>query len=264
MKSFKTCLKEWIAPTAYNSNSEMMEGPYLPITREVRKILNQTTQRKTLFHVTDPKHLDFINFKLRSTQAISASNKPTYSLFRGGIGTGGGVLAVIDANVLLGANLDISTQVDTFGNRYFNLARFAYADPTLLKQHKQEVVDQLVDLPIQEKKDLYMTLSLLFWKKYQKRIVAALYEAIAPYDKNTSYAEIIVDDVKLVMVYVDSSKLEMIDYDYLNKVGVNVRHGDTSSQFSSFVNEVLKWGNQLSYQWRLGQRGKSTTKEWDK
>jgi len=144
MKSFKQYLREF----AQRSPSELIfdvssMGPSssalrIPISAPMFKRIWPDTIRTTVFHATDLEGLKRLKKLEGGKRTISAFFSMMSSYMESGIATGGGIVAEMDADVLVSARDDIMSEVDTQGRRWVEMSWFANATRTGPKFDKVE------------------------------------------------------------------------------------------------------------------------------
>ena len=134
MKSFKGYLTEF----AQYSTSELVfmnngqgagsSGLMIPISGPMFKRIWPDTIRTTVFHVADRSGgLKSLARLEGGKKTISAFFSMTARYMEGGIATSGGIVAEMDADVLVSASDDIMSQVDNKGRRWVEMSWFANA-----------------------------------------------------------------------------------------------------------------------------------------
>jgi hypothetical protein len=130
MKSFKQYLIEF----AIRSTSDYVfnagfnsSGLMIPISGPMFKRIWPDTIRTTVFHVLSAEDIYELKKLEGKKKSISAFFSMMARQFEGGIAAGGGVVAELDADVLISARDDIMSQVDKTGRRWVEMSWFANA-----------------------------------------------------------------------------------------------------------------------------------------
>jgi len=134
MKTFKSYLKEY----AMFSTSEYVFDPNgygeenanslkIPISGPMFKRIWPDTVRATVFHTTTPDNLNDLKKLEGKKKSISAFFSMDARAMEGGVATDGGVVAELDADILISAKDDIMSQVDKTGRRWVELSWFENA-----------------------------------------------------------------------------------------------------------------------------------------
>ena len=134
MKRFKEYLKEYAMfstsdyvfdPNGYgNENANALK---IPISGPMFKRIWPDTIRATVFHATTPELLNYLKKLEGKKKSISAFFSMSAQAIEGGIATEGGVVAELDADILISAKDDIMSQVDKTGRRWVELSWFENA-----------------------------------------------------------------------------------------------------------------------------------------
>ncbi len=134
MLQFKEYLKEYLAlstseyvfdPNGYgNENANALK---IPISGPMFKRIWPDTIRATVFHATQPEFLNSLKKLEGKKKSISAFFSMDARALASGIATEGGVVAELDADVLVSARDDIMSQVDKTGRRWVELSWFENA-----------------------------------------------------------------------------------------------------------------------------------------
>jgi len=128
MKSFKGYLTEFAMQStsdyvfnAGSSSSNLM----IPISGPMMKRIWPDTIRTTVFHTTDLSGLQKLKGLEGGKKTISAFFSMMDKYMQSGIATGGGIVAEMDADVLVSAADDIMSVVDNRGRRWVEMSWFA-------------------------------------------------------------------------------------------------------------------------------------------
>ena len=130
MITFKTYLKEFaIRSTSdyvFNTGSDS-SALKIPISGPMFKRIWPDTIRTTVFHVLSAEDIYELKKLEGKKKSISAFFSMMARQFEGGIAAGGGVVAELDADVLISARDDIMSEVDKTGRRWVMMSWFANA-----------------------------------------------------------------------------------------------------------------------------------------
>jgi hypothetical protein len=99
----------------------------IPISGPMFKRIWPDTIRTTVFHTTDLRGLPKLKKLEGGKKTISAFFSMMSRYMEGGIATGGGIVAEMEADVLISARDDIMSQVDNKGRRWVEMSWFANA-----------------------------------------------------------------------------------------------------------------------------------------
>jgi len=131
MKSFKQHLREFAQQSpsdlvfdVHTGNSSSLK---IPISAPMFKRIWPDTIRATVFHVTDIGGLSKLGKIEGGKKSISAFFSMMSRYMETGVATSGGIVAELDADVLISARDDIMSQVDTQGRRWVEMSWFANA-----------------------------------------------------------------------------------------------------------------------------------------
>jgi len=130
MKSFKQHLNEF----AIKSTSDLVfevgsqglasSALKIPISGPMFKRIWPDTIRSTVFHVLGVAHLNALKKIEGKKKSISAFFSMMSRNLETGVAGGGGVVAELDADVLVSARDDIMSQVDKAGRRWVEMSWF--------------------------------------------------------------------------------------------------------------------------------------------
>jgi len=130
MKSFKQHLKEF----AIRSTSDLVfevggqglasSALKIPISGPMFKRIWPDTVRSTVFHTTDLDGLKALKKIEGGKKSISAFFSMMARYMESGIATGGGIVAEMDADVIVSARDDIMSEVDKGGRRWVMMSWF--------------------------------------------------------------------------------------------------------------------------------------------
>ena len=127
MKTFKTYLKEFAIRSTSDyvfntgSNSSALK---IPISGPMFKRIWPDTIRATVFHVLSAEDIYELKKLEGKKKSISAFFSMMARQFEGGIAAGGGVVAELEADVLISARDDIMSEVDKTGRRWVMMSWF--------------------------------------------------------------------------------------------------------------------------------------------
>ena len=128
MKSFKGYLTEFAMQSTsdyvFNAGSSS-SGLMIPISGPMMKRIWPDTIRTTVFHTTDLSGLKKLKGLEGGKKTISAFFSMMDKYMERGIATGGGIVAEMDADVLVSAADDIMSVVDNRGRRWVEMSWFA-------------------------------------------------------------------------------------------------------------------------------------------
>jgi len=134
MLQFKEYLKEYLAlstseyvfdPNGYgNENANALK---IPISGPMFRRIWPDTVRASVFHVTSPDNLNDLKKLEGQKKSISAFFRMDARVMEGGVATEGGVVAELDADILVSAKDDIMSFVDKTGRRWVELNWFENA-----------------------------------------------------------------------------------------------------------------------------------------
>ena len=133
MKSFKQHLKEFAIKSTSDlafevgSQGQGSSGMNIPISGPMFKGIWPDTIRATVFHVLNAEYIYDLKKLEGKKKSISAFFSMMAKQFEGGIAAGGGVVAELEADILVSAKDDIMSKVDKNGRRWVALDWFANA-----------------------------------------------------------------------------------------------------------------------------------------
>jgi len=148
MKSFKGFITEevaWLQSTSkmifdFGEISQMK----IPLTSKTMSwIFNVQLPRVTVFHVTSGIGLEKLKKLQNKKKSISAFFNMTADYIDSGIKTEGGVVAELDANIIISSKSDIMSQPDKTGRRWVALYNI---DPQY--KMEKEMTQMLIDLAV--------------------------------------------------------------------------------------------------------------------
>ena len=133
MKSFKQHLKEFTIQSTSDivfevgSQGQGSSGMNIPISGPMFKRIWPDTIRAIVFHVLDAEYIYDLKKLEGKKKSISAFFSMMAKQFEGGIAAGGGVVAELEADVLVSAKDDIMSRVDKGGRRWVEMSWFENA-----------------------------------------------------------------------------------------------------------------------------------------
>ena len=133
MKSFKRYLTEFASYSTSdlvfmnNGQGSASSGLMIPLSGPMFKRIWPDTIRTTVFHVLDAEDIYALKKLEGKKKSISAFFSMMAKQFEGGIAGGGGVVAELEADILVSAKDDIMSKVDKKGRRWVALDWFANA-----------------------------------------------------------------------------------------------------------------------------------------
>ena len=129
MKSFKGYLTEFAQQSTsdyvFDTHSVSSSSLKIPMSGPMFKRIWPDTIRTTVFHTTDLSGLKKLKGLEGGKKTISAFFSMMDKYMQSGIATGGGIVAEMDADVLVSAADDIMSVVDNRGRRWVELSWFA-------------------------------------------------------------------------------------------------------------------------------------------
>ena len=131
MKSFKGYLTEFAQQSTsdyvFDTPSGHSGSLKIPISGPMFKRIWPDTIRSTVFHATDHAGLGRLKKLEGGKKTISAFYSMMSRYMESGIATTGGVVAEMDADVIVSASSDIMSEVDKTGRRWVEMSWFANA-----------------------------------------------------------------------------------------------------------------------------------------
>ena len=133
MKSFVQHLKEFAIKSTstlvfeVGSQGQGSSALKIPISGPMFKRIWPDTIRATVFHVLNAEYIYDLKKLEGKKKSISAFFSMMAKQFEGGIAAGGGVVAELEADVLVSARDDIMSQVDKGGRRWVEMSWFENA-----------------------------------------------------------------------------------------------------------------------------------------
>jgi len=166
MKSFKGYLTEFAIQSTsdyvFNAGSDS-SALKIPISGPMFKRIWPDTIRTTVFHATDLKGLANLKKLEGGKKSISAFFSMMSRYMETGVATeGGGIVAEMDADVLVSARDDIMSEVDKQGRRWVMMSLFEYQTRERAKFSKIEkdlntLITDLVKKHIPKDKEIQQT-----------------------------------------------------------------------------------------------------------
>jgi len=131
MKSFKQYLNEFVIQSTsdyvFDTMSNSISDIKIPISGPMFKRIWPDTIRATVFHVLNAEYIYDLKKLEGKKKSISAFFSMMAKQFEGGIAAGGGVVAELEADVLVSAKDDIMSAVDKTGRRWVEMSWFENA-----------------------------------------------------------------------------------------------------------------------------------------
>jgi len=165
MKSFKQYLREFAQQSTsdyvFNTGSDS-SALKIPISGPMFKRIWPDTIRTTVFHATDLKGLANLKKLEGGKKSISAFFSMMSRYMETGVATEGGIVAEMDADVLISARDDIMSEVDKQGRRWVMMSWFEYQTRERSKFSKVEkdlntLIANLVKKHIPKDKEIQQT-----------------------------------------------------------------------------------------------------------
>ena len=150
MKTFKGYLTEFAVQSTsdyvFDTPSGEAGSLKIPISGPMFKRIWPDTIRSTVFHATDHAGLAKLKKLEGGKKSISAFFSMMSRYMESGIATTGGVVAEMDADVLISASSDIMSEVDKTGRRWVEMSWFANAQRYGVGADFRKVEKDLTDL----------------------------------------------------------------------------------------------------------------------
>ena len=131
MKSFKGYLTEFAqlstSDYVFDTHTDNSSSLKIPISGPMFKRIWPDTIRTTVFHATDLRGLKALKKIEGGKKSISAFFSMMSRYMEGGIATEGGIVAELEADVLISAKDDIMSMVDKTGRRWVEMSWFVNA-----------------------------------------------------------------------------------------------------------------------------------------
>ena len=131
MKSFKSYLTEFAqlstSDYVFDTHTDNSSSLKIPISGPMFKRIWPDTIRTTVFHATDLRGLKALKKIEGGKKSISAFFSMMSRYMEGGIATEGGIVAEMEADVLISAKDDIMSMVDKTGRRWVEMSWFVNA-----------------------------------------------------------------------------------------------------------------------------------------
>ena len=140
MRSFVQHLKEFAVYST--SDYVFTRDDHIPISGPMLKRIWPKSIRATVFHATDLKGLHKLVRMEGSKKTISAFFSMMGKYMGTGVATGGGIVAELEADVLVSARDDIMSKVDKTGRRWVTLDFFASAARNYLGRDRFAMVEK--------------------------------------------------------------------------------------------------------------------------
>ncbi len=131
MKTFKSYLTEFAqlstSDYVFDTHTDNSSSLKIPISGPMFKRIWPDTIRTTVFHATDLRGLKALKKIEGGKKSISAFFSMMSRYMEGGIATEGGIVAEMEADVLISAKDDIMSMVDKTGRRWVEMSWFVNA-----------------------------------------------------------------------------------------------------------------------------------------
>ena len=131
MKTFKSYLTEFAqlstSDYVFDTHTDNSSSLKIPISGPMFKRIWPDTIRTTVFHATDLRGLKALKKIEGGKKSISAFFSMMARYMEGGIATEGGIVAEMEADVLISAKDDIMSMVDKTGRRWVEMSWFVNA-----------------------------------------------------------------------------------------------------------------------------------------
>jgi len=155
MKTFKGYLTEFVIQSTsdyvFNAGTNS-SGLMIPISGPMFKRIWPDTIRATVFHSTDLKGLEKLKKIEGRKKTISAFFSMMNKYMESGIATEGGIVAEIEADVLISAKDDIMSVVDKGGRRWVEMSWFenaqSYGNPAGFHKVEKDLNTLIKDLVV--------------------------------------------------------------------------------------------------------------------
>ena len=118
------------------------QSDHIPISGPMLKRIFPESFRATVFHATDLKGLHALIRMEGSKKSISAFFSMMGKYMGAGVATGGGIVAEMEADVLVSSRADIMSKVDKTGRRWVTLDFFASAARNYLGRDRFAMVEK--------------------------------------------------------------------------------------------------------------------------
>ena len=125
----------------FNNQEEIQEPLQIPLSPSMLKRVFPT-KRDTVFHVVDPHHVKDLLELQGTKKSISAFYNMDSHPIRNGINSGGGIVAELEANILMANSEDVMSRPDKSGRRY--VAMNYFDNSPFWQEHIKEFKTDLV------------------------------------------------------------------------------------------------------------------------
>lgn len=147
MKRFQTYLNErsvaWSASVADRIFSKTLN---LPISSTIyKRVFDSAPDRDTVFHVMAVDSIDDLVKLQGKSKSISAFTEMTYNVMRNGVNSGGGVIAEMEADILIEFPNDVMSRPDTNGRRWVPISNLTGATYDKIKKDIVKLMKSLMD-----------------------------------------------------------------------------------------------------------------------
>jgi len=245
MKSFKTYLKE--DPPAWQRSAsekifefQQIQYMQIPLTSSTMEWIFQVQlPRATVFHVTSGIGLEKLKKLQNKKKSISAFFNMTADYIDSGIKTEGGVVAELDANIIISSKSDIMSQPDKTGRRWVALYNI---DPKY--KMEKEMTQMLIDLAVKHdpRNKAFLKLSPEIGVGVWWKLQSALQTNFAKDKAGKKMALIIADYIDGVNVILNKHKKEVqgaVHGYYVRRGTIAVKHA--SGRMVGGDSEISEW-----------------------
>ena len=147
MKRFQTYLNErnvaWNASVADRIFSKILN---LPISSTIyKRVFDSAPDRDTVFHVMAVDAIDDLAKLQGKSKSISAFTEMTYNVMRNGVNSGGGVIAEMDADILIEFPNDVMSRPDSNGRRWIPISNLTITTHDKVKKEIVMLMKSLMD-----------------------------------------------------------------------------------------------------------------------
>ena len=125
----------------FDNHEEIQEPLQIPLSPSMMKRVFPT-KRDTVFHVVDPHHVKDLLELQGTKKSISAFYNMDSHPIRNGINNGGGIVAELEANILMANSEDVMSRPDESGRRY--VAMNYFDNSPFWQEHIKEFKTDLV------------------------------------------------------------------------------------------------------------------------
>jgi hypothetical protein len=146
VKRFQTYLNErsvaWSAPVADRIFSKTLN---LPISSTIyKRVFDGRPDRDTVFHVMAVDAIDDLAKLQGKSKSISAFTEMTYNVMRNGVNAGGGVIAEMEADILIEFPNDVMSRPDSNGRRWIPISNLTTPTYEKLRRDISKLMKELM------------------------------------------------------------------------------------------------------------------------